>query len=637
VAIRFFTTLLLSLFFFSPRATAEYALQLTYLEDPQHRLTISEVMEAEDWKPLAGQVARFGHSSSRFWIRIPVPENADPASTLVLLLSSVYPRTAVLYATSGDEVLFRLRNGMAVPLRSREGDYHMAGAFTYRLPAPREPDSILYLAIEGDFPLLIPLILERANVFAARNRTKQLLAGLFFGGLILAFLFNGFLAVALRSRLYLFYSLFVGTITFLYLGHEGLSIQFLWPNASWWALREMHVFGGLSLFFYALFVRNFLESRRSAPRLDRFLLFLVALSSLRALWLIFSPSRQMAMLGELSVVLSNFTILLMAVFALWHGVRSARIFLASSFVFNLAMALFLLQSANLIWIGSFIDYAPHLGTLLEVILLSFALADRIRITNQELRRNIRERMAAEQALERQRNETAQAEKMGALGRMAGGIAHEINNPLAIIQGNASLLKKLGREGEASRQEVEEIAETIEQTSVRISKIMKSMRTLARNTREDPMERCSLPAILADTFALCEDRFREGEVRLDFPHLTSGPILFCRPAEICQVLVNLLNNAFDAVEKEPERWVRVDVTERENRLVIGVTDSGPGIPGDLKDRILDPFFTTKEVGRGTGLGLSISRTIAENHGGLLRLVKSSSHTRFELELPSNWPT
>jgi signal transduction histidine kinase len=104
-------------------------------------------------------------------------------------------------------------------------------------------------------------------------------------------------------------------------------------------------------------------------------------------------------------------------------------------------------------------------------------------------------------------------------------------------------------------------------------------------------------------------------------------------QIAQVLLNLLQNAFDAVvEQAGERWVRVDVAQREDWVVISVTDSGPGIPPDLRPRLMEPFFTTKPVGKGTGLGLSLSKTIAEEHGGRLEFSEDQGRTCFSLFLP-----
>ena len=98
-----------------------------------------------------------------------------------------------------------------------------------------------------------------------------------------------------------------------------------------------------------------------------------------------------------------------------------------------------------------------------------------------------------------------------------------------------------------------------------------------------------------------------------------------------MLLNLLNNSYDAVVDQPERWIKVDVLDKNELLEIAVTDSGPGIPAPIAEKIMSPFFTTKPPGKGTGLGLSISSNIMTDHGGSLTVDGSSPHTRFVISL------
>ena len=104
-------------------------------------------------------------------------------------------------------------------------------------------------------------------------------------------------------------------------------------------------------------------------------------------------------------------------------------------------------------------------------------------------------------------------------------------------------------------------------------------------------------------------------------------------QICQVLLNLLQNAYDElVDWEGDRWVKLDVTFCPGWVVFSVSDSGPGISPEHRAHIMEPFFTTKPVGKGIGLGLSTSRSIALEHGGTLELDEESPHTCFRLKLP-----
>lgn len=239
-----------------------------------------------------------------------------------------------------------------------------------------------------------------------------------------------------------------------------------------------------------------------------------------------------------------------------------------------------------------------------------------------------ERRAHGAMLERERLRAIEASKMASLGEMAGGIAHEINNPLAIIVGNASHIRKR----EDTPADVRHKADRIEHTAQRIAKIIRGLRAFARNADQDPLQPVHLAGVIEDTLALCSERFRNHGVQLDV-HGKIDAIVNCRPSQISQVLLNVLNNAHDAVQGQTSPWVSLHLETTVSTISIAVTDSGRGIPANIADRIMEPFFTTKEVGKGTGLGLSIAKGLVEDHGGRLLLDRGASNTRFVIELPT----
>jgi C4-dicarboxylate-specific signal transduction histidine kinase len=224
-------------------------------------------------------------------------------------------------------------------------------------------------------------------------------------------------------------------------------------------------------------------------------------------------------------------------------------------------------------------------------------------------------------------------KMATLGEMAAGIAHEINNPLAIIHARAGQLRELILRGDQPTETLVHSCEKIEATALRISRVVKGLRAFARDADRDPFELAPVHSILGDTLELCRERFHHKAIAVISPdEKTHGLEIECRPSQITQVLVNLLNNAHDAVEGREEKWVRVDVTDLGNQVEIAVTDSGPGIPDTIREKIMQPFFSTKEPGKGTGLGLSISQSIVASHGGTLSFDPEPPHTRFRVLLP-----
>jgi PAS domain S-box-containing protein len=249
-------------------------------------------------------------------------------------------------------------------------------------------------------------------------------------------------------------------------------------------------------------------------------------------------------------------------------------------------------------------------------------------------RDVSERKHAEEKLEASREQMVASARLSALGMMAGGIAHEINNPLSIIHAMAGDLEEMVEEkGSAAPSVVARKSAIIRETAERIAKIVKSLRQISREGASDVLHPTRLAKILEVTLQICQARFTAHGVKLLLPQTIPDLIVSCREVQIEQALLNLLQNAFDAVvDQEGERWVRLEVGRHNDSVAISVIDNGPGILPEHRSRIMEPFFTTKEVGKGAGLGLSLSKTIAEEHGGKLECGVNHDHTRFSLVLP-----
>lgn len=215
----------------------------------------------------------------------------------------------------------------------------------------------------------------------------------------------------------------------------------------------------------------------------------------------------------------------------------------------------------------------------------------------------------------------QTAKLTALGEMAGGIAHEINNPLSIMKGFIDLMQKNVSRGQV---DLAMFAQYLEKSSNTIQRI-------SRDSSQDAMVSHGVNALIDDVLDVVKEKFQDNGVRLEVAKLALEVRVSCRPVEIAQVLLNLLTNAFHAVEEQPEGWVRLAATIGQGRVLLSVVDSGHGIAADIREKIFQPFFTTKDIGKGTGLGLSISRNILETHQGRLYLDETAKATTFVVEL------
>lgn len=216
------------------------------------------------------------------------------------------------------------------------------------------------------------------------------------------------------------------------------------------------------------------------------------------------------------------------------------------------------------------------------------------------------------------------DKLMTLGEMTASMAHDILNPLTVVIGKIKKVKN--QVDDLSKVELDRA----NNACLRIQNIIGSIKSLSRDGSKDPMESISVQKVLDETLQLVQHRFKDKNVPLEVSK--SDSYILGRETEIIQVLVNLINNAFDASVLEEESWVKVNVVEHNNNIRFQIVDSGLGISKEIQDKILQPFFTTKGVGKGTGLGLSISKRIIDNHNGKLEITKQDGHTCFNIDIP-----
>lgn len=227
---------------------------------------------------------------------------------------------------------------------------------------------------------------------------------------------------------------------------------------------------------------------------------------------------------------------------------------------------------------------------------------------------------------------ANSARLASLGQMANGMAHEINNPLAIIQMHAYQLKRLMKEDKFNKEAAIKGATIIEETVFRINNLITGLRDFARDAGTDPIVKVSLSEVVSNTLQFTTEKFvaRGIEVRRNkFPDIQ----VFCRPVQISQVIFNLLNNSYEAIkDSQIHKWIKIEIFEEERFVKLVISDNGSGIDPTIRDKIFHPFFTTKEIGGGAGLGLSSSLGIIEANHGELTLESSLEHTTFIITLP-----
>jgi PAS domain S-box-containing protein len=242
--------------------------------------------------------------------------------------------------------------------------------------------------------------------------------------------------------------------------------------------------------------------------------------------------------------------------------------------------------------------------------------------------DITERKREEEELERRRAVLAQSEKLADMGSLLAGVAHELNNPLAIVLGQAELLGRDAHDGAMLRR-----TESLKHAAERCARIVRNFLSLARQ-RPPERQRVCLNQIVREAIELLAYGLRVDNVEIVLELDSTTPFIWADPHQLHQVLINLLTNAHYAVRRqEGPRQIRVRSSWRAEAVLLTVADNGYGVPATVQGRLFEPFFTTKPQGEGTGLGLSLCRGIVESHAGVIWLDTTATRgATFIVELP-----
>jgi len=588
------------------------------LEDPSGTLTIQEVSSprlAARFKPDNRAVPGFGMTNKVYWVRFSICDEAALGKRWLIELDLPhmdYVDCYVLNAGGGDHM-----QAGDMRLMSLRRFWHRNPVFPVVIKGAA---TNIYLRIDARGQMKLPLAVWSPDAFRAMDQRRNLIDGGYFGAMLVMVAYNFFIFLSLRDRNYLYYILDISLLTLYAFFLKGFFLEFVSGelpliNNYLSIITVPVILAGL------LFCRNFLATRQNAPVIDRFikLIMIVALLFVPLAFLI-SPE---VWRSAISVVTScaSITALFAGIVCVRKGYHPARYYVGARIFRMLGLVTFVLGMHSILPVSLVTTHGYQIGSLFEVLLLSFALTDRINVMQRER--------------EEARAEAIRASQLATLGELAAGVAHEINTPVNTIINSADLLLE-----DNSRAELEHDVEVIKKQGRRIAAIVKNLLFFSRLPSKD-MIPFGVADMLQGALDMMGARLRKEHVSLKVTLPPDLPHVLVRPQQVEQIFINLLTNAVHALEERhgeasgiKQIEISASVIQVNQRPFVRITfvDNGAGIPPHLLATVKNAFVTTRSA--GTGLGLNICQQIMKEHGGTIDLESTpGDYTEVRIELPA----
>ena len=621
--------------------------------DPSGKQTLSEITsssKAPAFRALnlrTGQEANFGFSTDTYWIKFTLQRTEAAGKHWVLEIPYLSLNSITFYAPGQPPV----QVGTEFSANLKPLFYPL-----YALPLEvTQVPQTYYLQVRSDYAVTLPLSLWSRNAFSHEFSNKLLLQALYFGGLLSLAIYNLLLFFSLRERSYFVYTCFSLAMALGMFAGNGYGRLYLWPESPAWDNIAQTTCFGVTGALSLLFATSFLRTKKVAPRTHQLLRLLITaylVSTgilLASLWTNIPASLGFELILWTTIP-GTLGMLFAGIYALRSGNSSALYFLLACSTLWIGATAAALRAFDLIPTNSLTLYALQIGSCLEMLLLSFALAHRInneraqRIAAQETSISLNAQLLElsqnnEAVLARKVSDRTQHLQRLALSeknlreqyvRFGAMISHEFRNPLGIIETQATLIQ---REQQFGINRSEERSETILSATHRLTRLfdqwIKSDQ-LQQPINEPMLQRVPLKTILDPVLLTARGMHRERVINVG-----SIPIVTIT-ADLALIEIALLNLIDNAIKYSPEyEPVAIDFADKDDYLGIVVTDKGEGMRAKESASILTPYIRTAGSMNkpGYGLGLAFVSYIAELHNGSIE-VKSQPGlgSQFYLWLP-----
>ncbi|GAB1856753.1 hybrid sensor histidine kinase/response regulator LadS [Flavobacteriaceae bacterium MHTCC 0001] len=605
--------------------------QTYFLEDAALNLTIEDILSKanDSFEPHSEETINFSSTASAYWLKFKISKVT--AGDFYLNVGSAYIDAISLYEFDGNGHLVSERQtGDDLPFNTREIE---VGSYLFKLDLDVGDTRTFYLRVKSDQPLFFPLRVGTLTNFAAHIHDLDFLQGIYFGFMLLVFLYNLFLYISTRENIYLYYIMYVVSITWFMASVFGYFFEYFWPNTPY-INHIVVVSSGLTMITATLFTQCFLDIKNSSPRAYKVSIGFLAVGVLVCVLVLFGLKIE-------GLKLSQAGLLIMAIFFLVLGVRfklrgygPAKYYLIAWGCLIVGICFAILESLNLTFVMTYLN-AMQIGSALEVLLLSFALGDRINMYKKQkenaqaealLASKENEKLIQEQniLLEKRVDERTamlaiRNKELVSINRekdtLVGIVAHDLRTPLGIIKSLVQLFNmtptQLTEDQETYLTEIENSSDRLLDMIDRILNI----HTLESKKIKLKPKVVNLVEVLGNVVQSFKMVSAEKNIELTFEPNVENCLHEIDKTCLIQVLENLISNALKFSEKGSKVVVRL--TSKDMKIYIAVEDNGPGISEEDQKKLFGKFqkLTARPTAgeSSTGIGLSIVKTYVEAMG------------------------